>query len=139
MSNMPVSDLSTVPANNTLEDFANGIITSFSLDVGLLVIRALVNTVTLMISGEIGIHAPFCGYRILTPVHGNLNDGVRAQFSSPMARGSVIFYLNETELWVELDLLGPLFPKVNGELKVINLGTIYPALPAPGARQELEV
>ncbi|KAH7337789.1 hypothetical protein B0J17DRAFT_718562 [Rhizoctonia solani] len=128
----------TISVNNTLEDFANGAVTNFSLEVGLIVIRALVNTVTLMISTEIGIHAPFAGYRVLSSAHGNLKDGVKAEVNSPMARGCVNFYLECKELWVQLDLLGPLFPITNGALKVIDLDSVNSSLQEVRVKRELE-
>ncbi|CAE6442301.1 unnamed protein product [Rhizoctonia solani] len=110
--------------DNTLEDFATGANTSISLDLGLLAIKALVNTVTLVISAEVGMKAPLVGHRVLAFVRGNLRDGPKSEVDGSLAKGSVTFYLDGEELWVLMNLRfsSPFFPAVNEAFKVAKLG-----------------
>ncbi|KAF8717477.1 hypothetical protein RHS02_09525, partial [Rhizoctonia solani] len=126
--------------NSALEDFAAGVNTSISLDLGLLAIKAIVNTVTLVISAEVGMNAPLVGYTVLTFVRGNLIDGARAEVDGTMAKGSVTFYLDGDELWVliRLRFSSPLFPPVNEALKIVKLGAIYPPSSDIGSGRALE-
>ncbi|KAG8728394.1 hypothetical protein FRC11_011161 [Ceratobasidium sp. 423] len=129
----------TMPMNNTLEDFAKGVNTGVSLELGQLAIRALVNTATLIISAEVGISAPFSGYRVLATLHGNLRDGVKAEVGGTLAKGSVSFYMDGEAVWaiIKLKFSGPLFPTIDGAFKIISLDVADSPLANPGIKKAL--
>ncbi|KAJ1300760.1 hypothetical protein OPQ81_002404 [Rhizoctonia solani] len=87
-----------------------------------IVVKASVDTVRLTIKASVSINLPIVGTKELVTVDGNLKDGVKGEIDALFAKGSVTFFLkNGLELWVKLEVSGPLCPKIDKEFKIFKL------------------
>ncbi|KAJ1300759.1 hypothetical protein OPQ81_002403 [Rhizoctonia solani] len=102
--------------------FGKGAENGFTWGFGPIVVKASVDTVRLTIKASVSINLPIVGTKELVTVDGNLKDGVKGEIDALFAKGSVTFFLkNGLELWVKLEVSGPLCPKIDKEFKIFKL------------------
>ncbi|KAJ1300714.1 hypothetical protein OPQ81_002358 [Rhizoctonia solani] len=101
--------------------FGKGTDLDFSWGFGPIVIKAHVDILKLYISAGVYINY-FLGTKELVSLSGSLKEGVKGEIDALLAKGSVTFFLkNNLELWVKLEVSGPLCPQINKEFKLIKL------------------